>query len=1044
MPPSGRGGVSRASAPVPDWSSAPLARDLPSRADIPATTPPAATPVTAVAFYLPQFHTIAENDQWWGEGFTEWTNVRRGVPVFPGHHQPHVPGDLGYYDLVEDPDVMRRQARMARLHGVDAWCFYVYWFAGTRLLERPVERFLADTDLDMQFCVCWANENWTRTWDGDHATGLMVQQHSADDDLAFIEAMAPALRDPRALRVAGRPLLLVYRPGLLPDPGATAERWRVRCRELGIGEIALAYVRGFELPRPEEIGFDFSVEFPPPHSDIDVVPAPAGTRPDFTGPVYDLGAVARREVLLPAAANQWRGVCPSWDNTARRPENGAIMRGAAPEDVRDWFVRAGRDTVTRFADPSARLVWINAWNEWAEGAHLEPDRAFGYQWLHAVRDGQEALAGVVEGTGPGVVLVVHDLHRHGAQMLSLAMYAWLRRWGVRATAVALGDGVMRADFEAVGPLHVVDDTDAGACRALAEALAGQGFAAALANSSVTGRFAAHLAAAGVDVTGLVHELPEVLAELDRGPRAEALAACAEVLVFPAELVRDRFPYPVPATTTTVVAPQGIPGAIPTPGDAAARASLRARLGLPGDALVVVGAGYGDWRKGVDLFTEMLGRMVAGEGAREVHAIWLGRLAEEDPRIAGAVGSAPPGRLHLPGFVEDVAAHLRGADVFALTSREDPFPTVALEAMAAGLPVVALEGATGLRALLSDGGGSSVPAGDPAAFATACAAAARAGSAIDGQSDAERRHALVADRHNFHRWMLDLLARTPAAIPRVSVVIPNYNYGHLLTGRVGQVLSQGIAPYELILLDDASTDDSVSVAQAAVAGVEVPCQIVVNDANTGSPCAQWEQGARLARGEVVWIAEADDVAHPSFLAEVLSGFDEPGHIVLSYCQSRQVDEAGRVLAPDYRDYTADVDQDYTRRYVADGAAEIQACLSVKNTIPNVSAVLFDRAALVGALDACGPAVRALRYAGDWRLYLEVLTRGRVAFTPRALNDHRRHAASVIGAGTPRPTSRRSRRCSRSRAGSPGFSPTGPPNSAGWPRRGVSLGLFSITS
>lgn len=346
---------------------------------------PSPLPATVVAFYLPQFHPIPENDAWWGKGFTEWRNVTRALPQFDGHHQPRLPADLGFYDL-RDPGTMRRQAALAREYGIGAFCFYFYWFGGRTLLEAPLRQWLADASIDLPFCLCWANENWSRRWDGREHDVLVAQTHSPSDDVAFITHVADYLRDPRALRVDGRPMLLVYRPGRLPDPRATAGRWRDWCREHGIGEIHLAYVQSFERPDPADIGFDSAVEFPPNMAPPESIRGDQRLlNHDHRGEVLDwrrLADAARRRPM--PSYRLFPGVNPGWDNEPRRPGGGHVYLHASPRGYRDWL----RDTIAgRLVDVPAgqRLVFVNAWNEWAEGAVLEPDARLGHAWLEATR-----------------------------------------------------------------------------------------------------------------------------------------------------------------------------------------------------------------------------------------------------------------------------------------------------------------------------------------------------------------------------------------------------------------------------------------------------------------------------------------------------------------------------------------------------------------------------------------------------------------------------------------------------------------------------------
>jgi lipopolysaccharide biosynthesis protein len=350
---------------------------------------PSPLPATLIAFYLPQFHPIPENDAWWGEGFTEWRNVTRALPQFEGHAQPRLPGELGFYDL-RLPEVMRRQIALARAYGVGAFCAYFYWFGGKTLLEQPLRQWLTDPTLDFPLCLCWANESWSRRWDGRGDEILIGQRHDAQDDLAFITHVAEYLRDPRYLRLDGKPLLLVYRPGLLPDAKATAARWRRWCREQGIGEIELAYVQSFDHVDPRDIGFDAAVAFPP----NGLTPTPITPRqrlidPDFHGEVFDWRELAQSRPAPPPYPH-YLCVNPGWDNEPRRSGRGRIYLHASPRGFRDWLRAAIAEARRREPHRTAPPVFINAWNEWAEGAVLEPDLRLGHAWLAATRAALQA------------------------------------------------------------------------------------------------------------------------------------------------------------------------------------------------------------------------------------------------------------------------------------------------------------------------------------------------------------------------------------------------------------------------------------------------------------------------------------------------------------------------------------------------------------------------------------------------------------------------------------------------------------------------------
>jgi 2-polyprenyl-3-methyl-5-hydroxy-6-metoxy-1,4-benzoquinol methylase len=403
--------------------------DLPGYV-LPTCKPPRVDKLKFVAFYLPQFHPIPENDAWWGKGFTEWTNTIQTRPLFEGHYQPHLPADFGCYDL-RVPEVRHEQIDYARRNGIDAFCFHYYWFGGRRLLERPVEDFLSDAASDIQFCLCWANENWTRRWDGQDQEVLIEQTYSPANDIAFIESVTPFFRDPRYLRVRGAPLLIVYRPQQIPDPVATVRRWRQYCRANGIGEIHLVAALTHGNTDFENLGFDAGVEFPPHNTFTENLRDQLGAKRELTGLITPFGAVAEAHLARDYSQRQvYRTITPCWDNTARFAERAIMFLDGTPENYERWLAGAAHRTVAERA-PGERLVFINAWNEWAEGCHLEPDQRYGTGFLDAtlrVKNGESRIAPEfppIVRPEPKTEPVPH------VEVVSLGLRAELARWGVR-------------------------------------------------------------------------------------------------------------------------------------------------------------------------------------------------------------------------------------------------------------------------------------------------------------------------------------------------------------------------------------------------------------------------------------------------------------------------------------------------------------------------------------------------------------------------------------------------------------------------------------
>jgi lipopolysaccharide biosynthesis protein len=349
------------------------------------------TNLRLIAFYLTQFHPIAENDQWWGKGFTEWTNVTKAKPLFDGHYQPHLPTDFGFYDL-RVRETRRDQIKIAKLYGIDGFCYHYYWFSGTRLLNAPLDDMLSDPESDMPFCLCWANENWTRRWDAAEHEILIAQRYLPEDDLRFIRSLIPFFSDPRYIRLDGAPFFIVYRPQHLPNPKKTVNTWRDYCKSIGIEKIHVCAALTHGNEDYVQFGVDSGVEFPPHNLKSDHVTHLLEFNEPFSGIVTEYLAVAQAYLdRTYANRNVFRGVFPCWDNTARAQNRALIILNGTPGNYEYWLSEAIRRTALHFASQE-RFVFVNAWNEWAEGCHLEPDRRYERQFLEATLRAKEGAS----------------------------------------------------------------------------------------------------------------------------------------------------------------------------------------------------------------------------------------------------------------------------------------------------------------------------------------------------------------------------------------------------------------------------------------------------------------------------------------------------------------------------------------------------------------------------------------------------------------------------------------------------------------------------
>ena len=949
-----------------------------------------------LAYYLPQFHPMPENDAWWGKGFTEWTNVARGLPRFKDHYQPRIPRDLGFYSLTTI-ETIRKQVELARAAGIHGFVYYYYTFNGKRLLEKPLEMLLEAPEIDMPFCLMWANENWTRRWDGMESEVLISQNYRPDDDDRLVGEFARHFADRRYIRLQGRPLLMIYRPGLIPDAARSIARWRALFADRFSENPIIVMSQSFDDLDPRGIGLDAAIEFPPhkltksaPLADFE----PQFLDDAFSGQIFaydDLVKQSLEEAVPPFPLI--KTVVPSWDNDARRQGAGLVVHGSTPAKYEAWLSRLVEMAQDHpfFGEP---IVCVNAWNEWCEGAYLEPDLHFGAAYLNAT--GRASTGATRDVKQLRVLLVGHDAFPSGAQHLLLNIGKTLRGvYGVDIEFLLLGGGALESEYAAVAPLTIAKDSKT--LDSMIRDLASRRFCAAIVNTSGAGDAVPLLAGRGIPCTLLVHELPRLLREKALESAARQGIASARHVVFASAYVCERViaALGLPASEHLLIRPQGSYKRMTF--DAAETDAVRRELGLGDRAHLVLGVGYADMRKGFDLFLQVW-RLVH---ARRPTALfcWVGGM---DPNLRewmeGELADAiSTGTLHMVGYRSDVGAFFSAASAFLLTSREDPFPTVALEAMSVGTPIIAFDRGGGIPDFLKE-----EKVGHVVPYCDAPAMAERLEQILADEPNGAmqaRARKTIESGFGFTPYVRDLLRLAIPDLGSVSVAVPNYNYAHCLADRLNSIFDQTHPVEEVIVLDDASWDGSVEVIQRVAEQRERDISLVINDENSGSVFAQWAKAAGMARGEYIWIAEADDLSEPSFLATMLAAMQEDPAIGVAFCDSRSIDASGAPVYASYKPYFSEIEPGaLSRSETFEGSEFLRRFLSVRNPILNVSSVVWRRESLIRCLDACRGEIGQFRMAGDWRLYLECASAPgvKVAYLADPLNIHRRHAQSVTHA------------------------------------------------
>jgi glycosyltransferase involved in cell wall biosynthesis len=996
-----------------EWKNTIQQRDAEAFVPISEEKFPRGTTVKAIAFYCSSFQPAPENDDRRGRGFTDWTDVSKAVPNFIGHSQPNLPGELGFYDQ-RLPEILKRQVELARQYGIRGFCFQFAWSAGKGPAGGPLQLLLEDRGIDFPFCLCWSNGP---RGDREEDAGREIPAAPDRNEAEYVKLardLLPAFRDPRCIRVDGKPLMVVDRVDLLPDARTAAEGMRAECRRNGIDGLYLVAGQRNGITDPRPLGFDAAVEFPPHHPEGGRWD-PAAVRilnPKFSGRVYEYSGIARWfEQRSAPEYPLFRTVMPAWDDTARNQNAATMIVHASPELYQEWLGQAAAYT-RRHLPEDRNFLFINSWNGWGNAAYLEPDRRLGYAYLRATA---QALAERPEESprSPSqwtILFVSHDANQGGAQDNLLNTIAWMsRHTSLRLKILCLAGGGWLDRFAALADTITLDDLRGADSPAGGEWPVGRlrefcGGTPDLVygNSVVAGREYARLRRLGSPILTFVHELessiryyakPEWMADIAR--YSARFLACSRV-------VRNNLiaRHAIPPDAVTVNFPgvsPGLPAGVPEGNE---KTRIRERLGLDKDKHIVFGCGLGmAFRKGADLFIELGGRL-RSKGIGNFHMYWIGNLdLNRDDEGYGAwpdhLDRLKNGELNsfvtFLGTKENPREYFRAGDAFVLTSREEPFGLVALEAADSDLPVLCFEGA-GVADFVGEDAGVVVPDENLEAMADHLAgllADPARRSALGSRASEKIREGFTAEQSA--RRVLSHCRQTAGRKPAVSVIVPNYNHAEYLPQRLDSIFNQTFQDFEVILLDDASTDGSPEVFRRYADRGDV--RIFRNPQNGGSPFPQWWKGIQAARSDVLWIAESDDSCEPDFLEALLPAFSDPG-VNLAYANSHILNEAGRVVG-DYLDnpYLTDLSPTKWRSdYKVTAEQEINDALGVKDTILNASAVLFRKFAMDADFQTD---FTAMRIAGDWFFFAHAIQGGWVQYDARKLNYHRRHSESVIG-------------------------------------------------
>lgn len=950
------------------------------------------------AFYLPQFHHVAENDQWWGKGFTEWHNVVRGLPRFKGHYQPRIPSELGFYDL-DNPEVMPKQVAMAKEAGVSGFAFYYYNFGGKRLLEKPLNQFKENKNLDLGYFLIWANETWSRRWDGSEQEILIEQKYPPGFEAQLVEDFYSHMTDPRYKRIDGRPLLVIYRVSQVKDSVKFVKNLRAQFAKKKLNPL-IYMAQSFDDVRHEDFGLDGSMEFPP-HK------LSKGLKTFKPEKAYEIAKEIKifnyddfivNSLKDVGTKNLIKTCFPSWDNDGRRQGASSVVHGSTPQKFQFWLQKLV-DGVEKHQTNTGNLVCINAWNEWGEGAYLEPDRRFGFAYLNAL---QKVKYPPFKSQYGKLLLVGHDAFSAGAQRLLLNIGKTLKEnFGTEITYLLLetspGYDALLPQYQAIAKVLTLDKSDPKSLSTIEAQLRAEGYNRAIFNTSVSSS-AVHVFA-GWSTILLVHELSGMLDKIGaQGQLTKNFAAFGQVVAPTqglATVLKKGFQVD---PNKIVVQPQGLYRKLRDIDSKQNHQRFLAHLGRTKKPKVVCGLGYADSRKGIDIFVRTCAAIT--ENNHDVVFIWQGDwdASIKEQLNAEVAPLVERGSLLLVPNHEHVEEVLDVADCLFLSSREDPLPSVAFEAWSLGKPVVSFEGAGGISDLIATDKQLGVLLSlkkDVKAWASALSSILHTS---EPKAASKYRAEFVKTELGWSNYIYALL-KTLTPTPVVDAVIIGHNHQDYVKPRVESLLNQTLPARHVSYFDVGSKPECINELTEYFGTSYDRGSFVKLPTNKGLLYKTWLDLAMASDAEFIHIAEGDDVVKPLFLERAVAGLMANPNAAFSFAAVEWVDANDKLVATPGAKYITDnfAIPGMTAGLIKNSDLQ-NSNIFVVNPVLSMSSVVWRRATLLNILNYSKHQLQQVNFAFDWILYaISIERKFDIYFCPDLLTLHRQHIESMSSIG-----------------------------------------------